>query len=164
MPDGGGAEGDERVQHALELAYRQLNRRDRTELEIDRHLERRGIAPATRAAASAVLREQGYLDDVRYAERFVDDKRRLDGWGTERIVRRLEDAGVDRELVDRALGSHGREDELEAARALLRRRFPELSGEARERQRALAVLLRKGYALELAADAIRAHGRERRVG
>ena len=33
------------------------------------------------------LCEQGYLDDARFAQRFAEDRRRLDGWGAERIER-----------------------------------------------------------------------------
>ena len=42
------------------------------------------------------LCEQGYLDDARFAQRFAEDRRRLDGWGAERIERRLRALGVGR--------------------------------------------------------------------
>ncbi len=80
--------------------------------------------------------------------------------GVERIVRRLGEAGVDRELIDRTLAGHGREEELEGALQLLRRRFPDPPSDPGDRQRALAVLLRKGYGVELAADALRSYERE----
>ena len=41
--------------------------------------------------------------------------------------------------------------------ALLRRRFPDPPATPRDRDRALGVLVRKGYELELAHDAIRRH-------
>jgi regulatory protein len=44
--------------------------------------------------------------------------------------------------------------------AVLQRRFPTPPADARERQRALGLLMRKGYASELAYDAIAAHARE----
>jgi SOS response regulatory protein OraA/RecX len=40
---------------------------------------------------------------------------------------------------------------------LLRRRFPASPENARERQRAFALLVRQGYEYEVAYDAIRAH-------
>jgi SOS response regulatory protein OraA/RecX len=42
---------------------------------------------------------------------------------------------------------------------LLRRRFPDPPRERRERERALSMLLRKGYESELALDALAAHSR-----
>ena len=46
---------------------------------------------------------------------------------------------------------------MEAALALLRRRFPDPPATPRDCERALGVLVRKGYELELAHDAIRRH-------
>jgi regulatory protein len=50
--------------------------------------------------------------------------------------------------------------ELQRALALLRRRFPDPPRDRRDRDRALGVLLRKGYESELALDALAAHARD----
>jgi regulatory protein len=52
--------------------------------------------------------------------------------------------------------ARGGGDELEAAVAILRRRYPRPPADDRGRKRALGVLVRKGYELELAYDAVRA--------
>jgi regulatory protein len=147
----------DRVQHALDLAYRHLGRRDRTEVEVRRHLAARGIDPGTVEQVIAELTAQSYLDDARYAHRFAEDRRTLDQWGAERIEQRLLAAGVEPELVAAALAAPGPEAELHAAIAVLRRRLPEAPRDARESDRALGLLLRRGYELELAHDAIRAY-------
>jgi regulatory protein len=103
------------------------------------------------------LLEQGYLDDAAYAHRFAEDRRRLDGWGAERIEQRLRALGVDAELIAAAVSTRDHEDEMEAALTLLRRRFPDPPATPRDCERALGVLVRKGYELELAHDAIRHH-------
>ena len=144
---------------ALDLAYRYLGQRDRTVAEMRRYLEGKRVDPATIEDAVAELTEQGYLEDARYARRFAEDRRELDYWGTERIERRLLAVGVDRALVEAALADQEAEDELHAAVALLRRRFPTPLADDRERNRALGVLVRKGYELELAHDAVRAFER-----
>jgi regulatory protein len=99
---------------------------------------------------------QGYLDDARYARVFAEDRRALDDWGPQRIERRLLALGVDPELVARALSDADPARELDAALGLLRRRYREIPATDRERERALAVLVRKGYDPELAYDAVRA--------
>jgi regulatory protein len=144
---------------ALDLAYRYLGQRDHTVAEMRRYLEGKRVDPATIDYAVAELTEQGYLDDARYARRFAEDRRELDQWGAERIERKLLVAGVERALVEAALADQEAEDELHAAVALLRRRFPAPPADDRERNRALGVLVRKGYELELAHDAIRAFER-----
>jgi regulatory protein len=157
MAESGALEPGARLDHALGLAFRHLNRRDRTAAEMRRHLEGRGVEPATVEAALRELGDGGYVDDARYAARFVEDRRRLDGWGAERIERRLRDHGVPREVIAGALDGTDRESELDGALAILRRRFPAAGDDPDTRRRAYGVLLRKGYDPELAADALRAH-------
>jgi regulatory protein len=144
----------------LELAYRYLSRRDRTESEMHRHLEAKGVEAPEAEGAIETLRDQGYLNDARYASVFAQDKRLLEEWGSDRIRRTLAERGIGRELIDEAVAADGgAETELERALELLRRRFPSPPRERRERDRALAVLLRKGYDSELALDALAAHVR-----
>ena len=152
-------EREERLQQALELAFAFLQRRERTVVELCRCLERRGVDPETAHRAADVLVEQGYLDDARYAQRFAQDKRELEQWGSERIARRLLALGVAQELVDATLEHFGPDAEIRAAVALLERRFPEPPRDGRERNRALGLLVRRGYELDVACDAIRAHER-----
>jgi regulatory protein len=150
----------ERLQHALDVAYRYLGRRDRTVAEMRRHLEARGVEPATVDEAVEDLGRQGYLDDARYAQRFAEDRRTIDAWGAERIERRLLAVGVAPELVEAALKERDGAEELEAAVAVLRRRLQAAPADDRARDRALGMLVRKGYDLDLAYDAVRAFGRD----
>ena len=148
-----------RLEHALDLAYRHLARRDRTVVEVRRHLAAKGVDEATAARALRELERQGYLDDARYARRFTEDRRALDDWGAERIERSLLSVGVEPEVIAGALSTRGHTGELEAAVELLRRRLPEPPRDDRERNRALGLLARRGYELELAHDAIRHYER-----
>lgn len=151
---------EERLQHALDLAYRYLGRRDRTTLEVRRHLEDKRVEPSAIGAALSALQESGYLDDARYARRFAEDRRRLDDWGADRIERRLVAAGVGAADVAAALDARDGDDEHDAAIALLRRRLRVPPSSDRERERALGLLVRKGYDLDLAYDVVRAFERE----
>ena len=51
------------------------------------------------------------------------------------------------------------QSELDRAVAVLRRRFPDPPQDRRDRNRALGMLLRKGYESELALDALSAYAR-----
>ncbi len=138
---------------ALERAYSYINRRERTEAELRAHLAQHEVTSTEAEAVMAELREHGYVDDARYARLFAQDRRELDGWGSERIRRALTQRGIDRELATEAASTE-QDTELERALELLRRRFPAPPRERRERDRALGVLLRKGYGSELALDAL----------
>jgi regulatory protein len=170
-------DSDERLQHALELAYRYLNRRDRTEAEVRRRLRRDDFDAALVDQAISTLIDQGYLGDRRFARLYVQDKRQLEEWGSERIGRQLAARGIDPELIEETLSADGPEetegrsngagsaadrhhDERRRALALLRRRFPVPPQDRRQRERALGILLRKGYDSELALDALASYTRD----
>jgi len=106
------------------------------------------------------LRELGVVDDARYVRLFVEDKRSLEHWGSDRIARALNERGIERGLIADALSLTGAESELERAVTLLRRRFPHPPRDRRSRDRALGVLMRKGYDSELALDALTAYARD----
>jgi len=159
MPD-----DQERLQHALALAYRYLNRRERTTTEVRRHLERKAVDATSCEWALEVLTEEGSVGDARFARLFVQDKRELEEWGRERIRQGLLARGVDRELVEEALSEPApieEATELDRAVALLSRRFQAPPRERRERDRALGLLIRKGYDPDLALDALVAYARSR---
>ena len=144
-----------RLQHARDLAWAALNRREHTVAELRRLLERKRVEPAEIATVLDEFVEGRWVDDAAYARRFAEDRRALDGWGAERIERRLQAVGVERELIEAAVGARGAGDERAAAMDLLRHRFPSPPQDPRERNRALGLLVRKGYESELAYDVLR---------
>ena len=157
---------EQALQKALELSYAFINRRERTVAEVRLQLERKGVSDADADAVVETLIEQRLLDDERFAQMFVSDKRELERWGAERIRRGLSARGIDRALAEQTLAAtaeavddDGRGGELARALELLRRRFPEPPRERRDRDRAYGMLLRKGYEHELVIDALNAHAR-----
>lgn len=177
MDEASRAAGTER---ALGVAYRYLNRRERTASELRQHLLGRDLDPAAVEAAIGELTEAGYVDDARFARLFAQDKRELQQWGSTRIRGALLSLGIDRDLAEAALTEPDRSrpvpgaapgcteparsnvagGELERALALLERRFPDPPRDRRARQRALGMLVRRGYELELALEAIAARSRD----
>jgi regulatory protein len=149
-------------------------------MEVRSLLQRAEIGPDAIDATVRELVGYGYVDDARYARLFAQDRRTLDRWGADRIVRALRQRGVERDLITAALedqcgdelGQGGGElgqcggelgqcgGELGRAIALLNERFPAGPGSERDRSRAFGVLARKGYESEIAADAVRAWSRD----
>lgn len=146
-----------RLQHARDTAWAALNRREHTVAELRAVLERKRCSGEEIATVLEELIAEGWVDDAGYARRFAEDRRALDGWGSERIARRLQAVGVDAELIEAAVGEQSADVERAAALELLRRRFPHPPEDARERNRALGLLIRRGYESELAYDVLRDH-------
>lgn len=148
------------LQEALDLSFTFLGHRDRTVAEVRRHLERKRVEPAGIDAAVEELQRLQYLDDARFARRFAEDRRRLDAWGADRIERRLLALGVAPGMAAAAVSTGDGHDELAAAVDLLRRRVRRPPETDRDRERALGLLARRGYELELAYAAVRAFERD----
>ena len=149
------------AEKALALAHAYVNRRERSEQEVREHLLRREAETETIDAVIQELTELGFVDDARFARLFVQDKRDLNQWGRGRIQKGLIQRGIARDLAELTLDQELAVDggELQMALDLLERRFPSPVLTARDRERALGVLLRRGYEYELAVDALSAHGR-----
>ena len=145
-------------ERALQLAYRAVGRRERTVAELRTMLERKRVEPEAIEEAVRELIEAGFLDDARYAQRFAADKRELERWGSERIARELQRRGIPPDLVEAAVVDRSREAELETALLVLAQRAPSVSDD-RERDRAWRLLVRRGYEVEVAYEAVRRHER-----
>jgi regulatory protein len=139
---------------AYELALRALSYKERTEAELRGWLAERDVAEAEIEEVIALLAEAGAIDDAGFAHRYAADKRELAGWGPERIGIALEGRGVARRHIESALASEDQTTQLERAVALLGDRGIRCDSE-RERQRGLALLVRRGYPKELAYEAVR---------
>ena len=105
------------------------------------------------AEVLARLVEAGALDDGRFARRFAEDKRQLRGWGPERIAEALRARGVEEAAVAAAVGAESGEEIVIRAVGVLAESGAEPLDE-RSRARALALLARRGYPLEVAYDAV----------
>lgn len=138
-------------------AYRLLGHRARSAEELRRRLLAKEHDEAAVDDALKRLSADGFLDDAQFARSFVADKRRLEGWGVERIRRGLRELGVDGVVIDEALGEGSADDgsELDRALAVLRKRgAPEQPLEA-ARRRAFQALQRRGFSTGTAYAALR---------
>ena len=145
---------------AWDYALRALNARDRTERELRDALFRRGCPQDAVDSVVEDLTAEGLVDDRRYADRYIEDRRELDGWGHVRIALDLERRGVDAAVIEEALADDGA-DELGTALALLETRVAAIGGD-RDRNKAWNMLVRRGYEPEVAYSAVREH--EKRLG
>jgi regulatory protein len=142
------------LERAIQLAYRAVGYRERTVAELRTFLERKRVEPCAIEQAVAELRATGLLDDARYAQRFAEDKRQLERWGSERIARDLHRRGIAPGVVESALATADRGSELATAVLLLEERLPPPRDD-RARDRARRLLIRRGYDGETAYEAVR---------
>ena len=151
--------GQASAERVIADAYRLLGHRARSRHELRRRLLQKGHDDEAVAAALERLAGDGLLDDAEFARSYVADKRGLSGWGSQRIRRGLSELGVDRVVIDAALGAaaatEGDDAELERALAALRRRGAPQPPLDAARRRAYQALVRRGFSTAVAYAAIR---------
>lgn len=132
-------------------ALRLLSARDRSSAEIRSRLQLAGFSQGTVSGTIIWLEKLGYLDDARFAERYVAEKAGA-GWGQRRIRSELLRKGIDRARLDAALESiagdeAGQRARTETLMTLVRRRFGRQWQEDRQtaERRLAGFLARRGY-------------------
>ena len=145
------------AERVMSDAYRLLGHRARSTDELRRRLLAREHDEATVEEALEHLAADGLLDDAAFARSYVADKRRLEGWGAERIRRGLRELGVDPAVVDDTLAEGAGDDagELDRALAVLRRRGAPEQPLTAARRRAFQALQRRGFSTPTAYAAVR---------
>ena len=135
---------------AYRAAIRLLEHRDRSIKDLQRRLESRGYDASTVSDTIDRLRREGFLDDRRFAERYVESVRAGRGHGSHRLRAELVRKGVDRDLALAATNLDP-EQEADLARELAKKRAAGLpAGLSREvaMRRLAGFLGRKGFPAE----------------
>jgi len=122
-----------------------LSRREHSERELKRKLDRKGYTGDETAQALAKLQEQAFQSDERFADLLVRS-RVSQGQGPRRILAELRTHGIADTEAREALEREGT-DWLVLARQIYRRRFASAvaEGDRRETTRRAAFLLRRGF-------------------
>jgi regulatory protein len=141
----------ETEQEIYDYAIQALARRMRSVAELKRllrgRLERENkLAPAIVERVTRRLKEQGYLNDARYASAYAEFRRDNEKFGPGRISLDLRSRGVHRELVEKAVaGAFAAMDEEKQARAYLRRKRIKKPNTQTEAARIFRQLRRAGF-------------------
>lgn len=145
----------------LAKALGAIGRKERTVAEMRQWLEAREVEGDEIDRVINFLIENEALDDRKFAFAYVDDKRRISGWGQTRIRESLLKRGLGRDLIQEALEQAAldsvtgeEESEVDRAARVLEERGADLSDDP-GRSRALGLLARRGYSSEEAYAAIR---------
>ena len=112
----------------LETAYRRalhlLSYRARSTQELERFLQDKGYVPEQVTQVNARLQEEGYLNDQRFAEDWINNRVAFRPRSGKQIRFELLRKGINRDTADEALGNAQLDEDaltLEAGRKLARR-------------------------------------------
>lgn len=143
---------------ARTIALRQLTAGPRTRNQLAQTMTAKGIPAEIVAAVLDRFGDAGLVDDQAFARSWVESRQAGRGLGRQVLREELRGKGVDEEFIAEAVGAVSDDDEMAAARALVRRRLSSMSAmdhQTRTR-RLLGQLARRGYGSGVAFAAIRA--------
>jgi regulatory protein len=134
-----------------EYAVGALGRRMRTVAELKRLLRQR-VEADTEIGQTLVeliirkLKDQGYLNDAKYAAAFSSYRRDNEKFGRQRVVTDLKIKGVHGEVIEKAVGSVYEEiDEEKQAREYLKRKRLKKPADQKQAARIFRQLVRAGF-------------------
>ncbi|MFY0542701.1 RecX family transcriptional regulator [Brevibacillus sp. H7] len=137
----------EEAHKAYLLALRYLGIRPRTAQQAIKYLQEKGFSPELAQDICERCKQQGYINDEAFSKQWVQERLRLKPRSSYVLRMELKQLGVAGEIVDEAVGSISREQELEAARKLVAKRFRNSDGppDSETERKLMAMLMRKGF-------------------
>jgi regulatory protein len=135
-----------------ERALRCLARREHSRLELQRKLAPHAEESDDIKGLLDDLENRGWLSEARLVEQTMHTRRGR--YGAVRIVRELRGKGVSEEAISEAR-TQMRENELEAARVVWRKKFGKLPKNASERGKQIRFMQGRGFNLDLILKILR---------
>lgn len=146
---------DER-QRAYIDALTALSRKMRTSYEIGMRLEEKGWSKEVAEEVLKRLRQEKLIDDAVYAQEWAQQRVRSRGKGKMWVRHELRQKGVEKPLIEEALGMVSEEEELNSAHELALKKWRSSTGELQDRRRKTgAFLMRRGYSGSLVSRVLR---------
>ena len=139
----------------MEYAMKYLALKDRTVSEMQAYLDGREFGEADVDATVSRLIELGYLNDARYAQRFVETRTAAKPISRRHLYDQLKGHGIKEEDIRAAMETLEPEDEESNARAVAEkfaRQFQTLEPQKR-RERVLSRLIARGFSYDVAQKA-----------
>lgn len=118
-----------------------LDRFDRTEMQVRRKLKERGFDTESRAAAVTKAKGYGYIDDERYATRYVELHAATKG--KRRIKRELAEKGVSETIIEKVTSDI--EDEHDSCYAVAEKFLRSKKRDEKLRERLFRHLVSRGF-------------------
>lgn len=140
---------------AKDIALKFLGYRMRSEREIVQRLRREELPPEAVERALDFLKKYGYIDDRRFAESFINEKKRLKGYGGMRLKQELFAKGISREIIDEFSGLMSEDSESLIRAAIEKKLGGRRIEDRKEEQRLMGFLARRGFSFEDIREAIR---------
>ena len=145
---------EERAKALLERLRAQCARREYCESDIWKKVSREQLPPDIASGIVDSLRQDRYIDDLRYASAFARDKSSISGWGKLKIRHSLAAKGIDRGIIASALDGIEGNPGLEKLEKALETRAASLKDDPYRKFKLLRFALGRGYEYDEIKDLV----------
>jgi regulatory protein len=124
---------------------------ERCTQEVERKMQLWKVAEARRQKILVYLKEEGYIDEERYARMFVRGKFHINKWGRVKIRHELRSRAISETLISKAMEEIGEDDYLKTIRELTIRKMSEIKSEKHLniREKIINFVAGKGFEFDL---------------
>jgi regulatory protein len=142
---------------ARKILLDQLTGRARSRSDLEKKLAQRNVPDEIATRLLDRFEEVGLVDDAAFAREWVAQRQEGRGLARRALAQELRRKGIDDEVARDALGAVGEDDEVEAARVLVRRRLRSVRALETDKavRRLVGMLARKGYSGGVAYRVVR---------
>ncbi len=131
---------------------------DRSEQNIRQKISMAGYRGSFVDDAIDLLKEYGYIDDLRFARYYAESMRDTKGRSAFAISRSLYEKGISRDVIDTVMGELDIDEEAQILKALSSKGYNEdniRQIDDKERQKLISFLMRKGFSYDLISIYVR---------
>lgn len=136
---------DDESKRILTRLQAQCSRREYCSRDVLAKAAKAGLDEQRAAEVLESLKADGFVDDLRYASAFARDKAQLTGWGPVKIRFALGGKGLERSVIDEALGEVDGDNARAKALKLMRTKKKSLTGDPQWRLKLIKFILSRGY-------------------
>lgn len=151
------SEQDEK-ERAFSYVMYQLGFGLKTEKEIITKMNKQKYSSKAQEYALRKAREYDYINDEEYCENFINQHKRMNGWGEQKIVSALIVKGIDRELIKEKLAENYSSDEaMENACKIVESKYDSIKNKYdsnKVKQKLYTYILSKGFGYDIAKSAV----------
>ena len=131
----------------IEKAKKYCAYRERCSEEVNTRLRQMGAEEALRQQIITRLKEEGYLNDQRFAKLYARGKFLNNQWGKVKIKAGLLARGIDEEYIGQSLSEIDQQEYSDTLLALLTKKYHSIrdKGQANPEERTAAYAIQKGF-------------------
>ncbi len=130
-------------------ALRFLSNQDKTTKEVIKKLKEKGFTKDVTKKTLEFLKSYGYIDDLRFAKKYVNQRVNVKGYGKNKIVYELKLKGVNDRIIENVTENIEEDEERSALKLAIKKSRKLDLNDYKDKQKLFAYLQRRGFSYQI---------------